>query len=184
MFEPFELKDDARDTTQSERMEPLSPEQDERLKVMMSRMLKPEERERLELELLARLRQHKAELADMLKLLNDHWTYEDHFYRYYHGSFKVYSVQDTTQRAVKLLRKLLPERELNLSFDQIIREGTGKRFELAHNRDWDRHTRPMLEAFAHAKFMIEMALRYADLPKPPQPMPSGYAALLYLYDLR
>jgi hypothetical protein len=42
----------------------------------------------------------------------------------------------------------------------------------------------MLEAFAHAKFMIEMAVRYAGLLGPPQPMPSGYAALLYLYDLR
>jgi hypothetical protein len=32
--------------------------------------------------------------------------------------------------------------------------------------------------------MIEMAVRYADLSKPPQVLPSGYAALLYLYDLR
>ena len=51
-------------------------------------------------------------------------------------------------------------------------------------QEWDRHTRPMLEAFAHAKFMVEMAVRYADLPLPPVPMPSGWAALLYLYDLR
>ena len=33
-------------------------------------------------------------------------------------------------------------------------------------------------------FMVEMAGRYADLPKPPQPMPSGWAAPLYLCDLR
>jgi len=85
---------------------------------------------------------------------------------------------------VKLLGELLSERKLNMTFDQIIREGTSKEFEMAHNREWNRHTRPMLEAFAHAKFMIEMAVRYADLPAPPQPMPSGWAALLYLYDLR
>ena len=36
-----------------------------------------------------------------------------------------------------------------------------------------RHTRPILEAFAHARFMVEMAVHYADLPEPPQPMPSG-----------
>ena|SRR5437660_3328586 len=77
-----------------------------------------------------------------------------------------------------------PERELNLMFEEVIGEGTDKEFELKHNRDWSRHTRPILEAFCHAKFMIEMAVRYADLPKPPQPMPSGWAALLYLYDLR
>jgi hypothetical protein len=120
----------------------------------------------------------------MLDVMNAHWTYEDHFYRYYHGSLKVYAVQTTTEKAAKLLRTLLPERELNLSFERIISEGTGKEFELGHNNNWDRHTRPMLEAFAHAKFMIEMAVRYAELPSPPQPMPSGWAALLYLYDLR
>jgi hypothetical protein len=73
---------------------------------------------------------------------------------------------------------------MNMAFDRIVREGTGKQFEMEHNKEWDRHTRPMLEAFAHAKFMIEMAVRYADLASPPASMPSGWAALLYLYDLR
>ena len=63
-------------------------------------------------------------------------------------------------------------------------KGRIKEFQMEHNRDWDHHTRPMLEAFAHAKFMLKMAVRYADLPEPPQPMPNGYAALLYLFDLR
>ena len=85
---------------------------------------------------------------------------------------------------MQVLRDLLPERKLNIAFERIIREGTGKEFDLEHNKDWDRYTRPMLEAFAHAKFMVEMAVRYADLREPPQPMPNGYAALLYLYDLR
>jgi hypothetical protein len=43
---------------------------------------------------------------------------------------------------------------------------------------------PILEAFFHALFMLEMAVRYADLGEPPQMLPSGWAALLYLYDLR
>jgi len=116
--------------------------------------------------------------------LNGHWGYEDGFYRFYHGSFKVYRVQSLTEKAVKCLRDLLPERELNESFMAIIREGTGKEFERAHNREWLKHTRPVLEAFAHARYMIEMAVRYADLPELPQPMPSGWAGLLYLYDLR
>ena len=71
---------------------------------------------------------------------------------------------------------------MNLTFEDILREGTGKKFQ--DNADWDRETRPLLEAFCHAKFMVEMAVRYADMPRPPQPMPSGWAALLYLYDLR
>jgi len=36
----------------------------------------------------------------------------------------------------------------------------------------------------HAGFMIEMAVRYADLPEPPQPMPNGWAAPVHLFDLR
>lgn len=146
--------------------------------------LTPEERDRLERLLLERLKQCQPDLERMLEVMSDHWHYEDGFYRYYHGSFKVYGIQATTDQAVKLLRQLLPERELNLSFERIIRDGTGKSFDAESNRDWDRHARPLLEAFAHAKFMTEMAVRYVDLGQPPQPMPSGYAALLYLFNLR
>ena len=38
--------------------------------------------------------------------------------------------------------------------------------------------------FYHARFFLEMAVRYAKLETPPRPLPSGYAALLYLYQLR
>jgi hypothetical protein len=31
---------------------------------------------------------------------------------------------------------------------------------------------------------VEMATRYMDLPAPPQLLPSGWAAFLYLFDLR
>lgn len=154
------------------------------LEKLFSRLLKPEKRQQLELLLLERLKQRKADLEKMLDVMNDHWTYEDHFYRYYHASFKVCRTQNTTAQAVKLLRELLPERELNLSFEEIISDGADTEFNLQNNKNRDRHPRLMLEAFAHAKFMIEMAVRYADLPEPPQVLPSGYAALLYLYDLR
>ncbi len=154
------------------------------LEKLSSHLLKPEKRQQLELLLLERLKQRKADLRKMLDVMSDHWTYEDHFYRYYHGSFKVYRARNTTAQAVKLLRELLPERELNLSFEKIISDGAGTEFNLRDNKNRDGHTRSILEAFAHAKFMIEMAVRYADLPEPPQVLPSGYAALLYLYDLR
>jgi hypothetical protein len=162
----------------------MSPEEQKDHDELFSRLLKPAEQNRLTGLLIQRLKERKPQLQQMLEEMSGHWTYEDHFYRYYHGSFKVYGVQVTTEKAVKLLRELLPERKLNMAFDRIIREGTGKQFELEHNKEWDRHTRPMLEAFAHAKFMVEMAVRYADLASPLASMPSGWAALLYLYDLR
>jgi hypothetical protein len=53
------------------------------------------------------------------------------------------------------------------------------------NRRWLEVTRPMLEAYFHARYFIEMAVRYGDeLDAPPASMPSGWAALLYLYDMR
>src|SRR5207247_10160592 len=159
MFPEFELKDENSPPDPNPGQK-LSPEEEKRLDTMMSRRLSLEEHHRLEALLLERLKQHKAELEETLKMMSAHWTYEDHFYRYYHGSWKVYGTQRTTEQAVKLLRQLLSERELNLMFDDILKEGTGKKFD--DNNDWDRRTRPILEAFSHAKFMIEMAVRYAD----------------------
>jgi hypothetical protein len=182
MAGPFDLFGD--DSAAAAPPEPLTVEERAKLAELENRILNEQGRARLEALLLDRLKQRKVDLEKALQEMSGHWSYEDTFYRFYHGSFKVYGVQTATERAVKLLSELMPERKLNLAFDKIIREGTGKKFEMAHNREWDRQTRPMLEAFAHAKFMIEMAVRYADLPAPSQPMPSGWAALLYLYDLR
>jgi len=60
--------------------------------------------------------------------------------------FSPKSIGLLTEEAVGLLQSLLPERPLNAWFRQIVSEGTGKTFELAHNEDWLRHTRPMVEA--------------------------------------
>ena len=134
-----------------------------------------EEMLRLESLLLQRLKQRKQELTEMLELMSSHWKYEDHFYRLYHGSWKVYGTQTSTAKAVALLRSLLPERELNLLFERILKDGSG---------DDLPDERRILEAFSHAKFMIEMAVRYSELGTPPKTLPSGWAALLYLYYLR
>ena len=79
---------------------------------------------------------------------------------------------------------LLPDRPLNHTFVDIVREGTGRTFTLADNERWREVTGPIVEAFLHARFFLEMAVRYATLDGPPSPLPSGYAALLYLYQLR
>lgn len=63
--------------------------------------------------------------------------------------------------------------------------GTGHVFDLSHNRNWLDHTRPMFEAFFHARYFLEMAIRYGrKLDHPPRVLPSGWAALLCLYGLR
>ena len=43
----------------------------------------------------------------------------------------------------------------------------------------------MLEAFWHAEYMLRMAIRYGkELDEAPSLLPSGWAALLYLYGIR
>jgi hypothetical protein len=43
----------------------------------------------------------------------------------------------------------------------------------------------MVEAFFHARFMLEMAVKFGrSLDAAPERLPSGWAALLYLYGLR
>jgi hypothetical protein len=46
-------------------------------------------------------------------------------------------------------------------------------------------TRPILEAFWHTKYFIQMMLKYGkELESAPQCLPSGWAAVLYLFELR
>lgn len=136
--------------------------------------------------LLVNIKATRPELETLLAEADDHWGGEDGVYRFYHGSFKVYGrLQPLTVRIVATLQKLLPDRPMNELFHQIVTDGTGKSFDQSHNEDWPRHTRPILEAFFHAHFFLRMACKYGqELDEMPNPMPSGWAALLYLYDLR
>lgn len=141
-------------------------------------------RDAAEEALLQSLRRDRSELEKLLEASSKHWGYEDPVYRFYHQSFKVYGLQHQTRTIRDRLQALAPGLPLNPWFVQIIESGTGKRFESEDNARWMEVTRPILEAFFHARFFLEMAVRYADLQAPPRPLPSGYAALLYLFGLR
>ncbi|MFL6235554.1 MAG: hypothetical protein ACJ76N_20630 [Thermoanaerobaculia bacterium] len=134
--------------------------------------------------LLQSLRRNREELQRLLTRCSDHWVYEDSVYRFYHQSFKVYGFQGTTRSIVQRLQSLAPDRPLNPWFLEIVEAGTGKTFKNEDNARWTEVTRPILEAFFHARFFLEMAVRYSDLQEPPQMLSGGYAALLYLFGLR
>jgi hypothetical protein len=141
----------------------------------------PEDAQRL----FANLRGAMPKLKELLARCSGHWGYEDPVYRFYHQSFKVFHLQRTTTEIVESLQALAPDRPLNAWFMEIVRSGTGKTFQTDHNRRWTEETRPILEAFFHARYFLEMAVRYGEeLEHPPRMLPSGWAALLYLYDLR
>lgn len=120
----------------------------------------PENDRKAEVVLLKNLAFYRAELTVLLEDCTSHWGFEDPIYRFYHQSFKVFGLQERTRAIVTRLRGLVPDRSLSLRFLAIV------------------------EAFLHARFFLEMAVRYAQLDRPPNPLPSGYAALLCLYGLR
>jgi hypothetical protein len=98
---------------------------------------------------------------------------------------KVFRLQDSTTEIVEALQSLAPHLPLNEWFMEIVTEGTGKEFAMEINDRWTAVTRPILEAFFHARYFLEMACKYGkELEEPPQIMPSGWAAVLYLYNLR
>jgi hypothetical protein len=134
--------------------------------------------------LLKNLELYHGELAALLEDCTSHWGFEDPIYRFYHQSFKVFGLQQRTQAIVRLLRTLIPDRSLSLRFLAIIETGTGREFKPEDNANWAVATQPIVEAFLHARFFLEMAVRYSKLDRPPDPLPSGYAALLCLYGLR
>ncbi len=142
------------------------------------------ERRDLESQLLAAVRSALSELQILLDRANSHWEYEDPVYRLYHGSFKVFRLQTFTREIVGALRSLLPGVELHEAFTTIVREGTERAFTPESNSRWLEETRPIVEAFFHARFFLDMAVRYGKEERPPDILPSGYAALLSLYDLR
>ena len=135
-----------------------------------------------ETKLLKKIKKKLGKLEEVLRFVG---YSEDLVYRFYHQSFKVYRIQELTERIVAQLQGLAPGLSLNSWFMEIVRQGTGREFALSDNRDWTKITRPMLEAFFHARYFLEMVCKFGkELESPPQVLPSGWAAVLYLYGLR
>ena len=137
------------------------------------------------ISLFKNIRSSMDELEALLEQCNSYWAYEDMIYRFYHHSFKVYDIQHLTGKITSALRALNPDIALSETFMQIINDGTGKRWKMKDNDRWLKVTRPMLEAFFHSRYFLEMAIEYGKtMDQPPTVMPSGWAALLALYNLR
>jgi len=138
--------------------------------------------------LLQNIKDNLPELEELLDKIQGHWYYEDAVYRYYHHSFrKVYYIQEETKKIVKALRELAPEgRELiNARFLEIVKDGTGKEFDRKHNKAWRENCASILEAFFHAKYFLEMVVKYGKkYDEAPELLDSGWASVLTLYGLR
>ncbi len=135
--------------------------------------------------LLQEIQANLPALEALLEEASSHWGYEDPVYRFYHQSFKVYALQGATTRIVAALAKLAPDGRLNRWFLNIVDHGTGREFTPEANRRWAAETRPILEAFFHARYFLEMVCKYGrELESAPSMLPSGWAAVLHLFRMR
>jgi len=138
-----------------------------------------------EAKLLATIAKELPRLEELWQAVSGHWAYEDRIYRFYHASFKVFDLQVFTKNIVEALQSLAPHLPLNAWFAEIVSEGTGKTFTYEMNQRWTKETRPILEAFFHARYFLDMVCKYGkELKEPPTSLPSGWAAVLELYGLR
>lgn len=130
----------------------------------------------------------KANLLQLERLLVPfQCLYEDGIYRFYHSSFKVYQLQDYTSRAVEIFMSIGQATGSVLCewFEQIVAAGTAVTWNPDHNKDWLLHTRPIVEAFLHTKYFLEMMIKYGqEMDAAPTMLPTGWAAILELYNQR
>lgn len=136
-----------------------------------------------------RIKDHLEEAKELQKDLDRDFGVADDFYRFYHQSFKAYRAQNTTRSIIILFEKIAgDEWELNQWFEKIVKDGTGQKFDLSHNNDWLKHTRPQIEAMLHAKFFLDLIVKHGEKMKneeePPQLLDSGWAAVCYLFNER
>jgi len=134
-------------------------------------------------KLLVSIKDHLPQLNKLLAEMIG--VYEDKVYRFYHQSFKVYEMQDYTLKSVELFKSIGRQVGKNLCqwFEEIVKNGTGSKFELEHNQNWPQHTRPIVEAFLHSKYFVEMMVKYGrEIESAPSLLPSGWAAILALYN--
>ena len=138
------------------------------------------------------IQSHLKELEDCLnKIVKSEGVYEGRIYRFYHYSFKVYWLKESVKEIVNLLKKINPNKNNKFCdlFEEILRdcEKVGD-WELKHNDEWSKNTRPIVEAFLHSKYFLEMAVICGREQKQ-EGFPEGgiyqrWASLLELYNIR
>jgi len=140
--------------------------------------------------LLSNIKDSLSSLSEIKRSVNEpcNGAAEEGIYRFYHFSFKCYYLQQLTEVIVAKLRQLSPNdptEKLCVFFEDIISQGTGKKWEYQHNADWQTHTRPIVEAFMHANHMLCLAVEYGSrYEKSPEVIDYGWGSLLELYNIR
>jgi len=94
-------------------------------------------KQRIDKKLLDNIKENLPKLVELMEEMSSHWFYEDPIYRFYHQSFKVYSLQEETKKIVEALKSLTPEGQTFCKeFQEIIDSGANrKKFQPKHNEN-------------------------------------------------
>lgn len=129
----------------------------------------------------------KARLPKLESVARDLEEIEENgIYRFYHGSYKVFYLQDPVKEAFTLIKEIGGESDPpNFEYARIIEAGTAHQFTATTNENWEAETKPILEAFWHTKYFVNMMVKYGkELEKVERALQPGMAAVLYLFELR
>jgi hypothetical protein len=73
----------------------------------------------------------------------------------------------------------------NFEYARIVEAGTAHHFSATTDENWEVETKPILEAFWHTKYFINMMVKYGrELETVEMMVQPGMAAVLYLFELR
>jgi hypothetical protein len=134
--------------------------------------------------LFLRIKARLPELMEIAATLEE--DEEDGVYRLYHGSYKVFYLQDPVKAAFTLIKEIGGESDPpNSEYARIVEAGTTRQFTATTNENWNAETKPILEAFWHTKYFVNMMVKYGKkLEKVERALQPGMAAVLYLFELR
>lgn len=138
--------------------------------------------------LLSRIKERLPQLRELKADAEREFGAPDRFYRFYYQSFKAYFIQEHTLNINDLFLAIGGEDYTLCPFYmEIMAEGTNKSFKFEYNEEWTKQTRPVLEAYFHAKMFLDLMIQSAEsIPttEAPHCLPSGWAAVLCLFRLR
>jgi hypothetical protein len=167
----------------SESSEKKPTPQDRYLKKMLGISRSNTHQERIN-ALFLRIKARLPELVEIAATLEE--AEEDGVYRLYHGSYKFFYLQDPVKVAFEVIKEIGGESDPpHFEYARIVAAGTTHQMSAPTNQNWEAETKPILEAFWHTKYFINMMVKYAkELETVEMPMQPGMAAVLYLFELR
>lgn len=152
--------------------------------------LSKEELARPEAKLLLALRARCDRLEKIQHLIEPNvGGLEDCVYRFWHQSFKVSYAKGITRDVTDVLVEAALESGADLHpwYREIVDAQAKFAFDVSMNAEWSKHTRPVIDAFLHATWILGAVLR--TLSRPPKSVVRGilsydWATILCVFQLR